>query len=94
MKQKSNFNRREITGQVRIKGLQVKPTVERVCYEFNLELVWGMIPQMILINFLGSISKNMIMFENAFPLRNWTLLLYKQVTYVQDIIVSRDTDLF
>ena len=46
---------------------------------------------MTVVDYLRSIGKNPIMYENALPLIKLELLIDKWVKYVQDIIVARVT---
>ena len=68
----------------------IKPKVDIACDKFNLNLGKYLIPIMILVNYLKRIRKNIITLDNSFPVINWVLLLYIQVIYVQDVIVSID----
>ena len=63
------------------------PAVNGVCDEYPVTL-------MKVKNGLQRIGSNPITFENAFPPRKQALLLQSQIKYVEDIIVTRDTEKF
>ena len=46
---------------------------------------------MTVLIFLESIVSKIIIYENALPMRKQVLLSERQVKYVEDIIVTRDT---
>ena len=66
------------------------PAVNKVYDAACLELGEDPVPQMTVANFFQSIGSKPIKFENTSPLRNQTLLLQRQVKYVEDIIFTRD----
>ena len=57
-----------------------------------MELGKDPIPQMKVINFLKRIVGKPITYDNDFPLRHRVLLLEIQIEYVEDIILTRETD--
>ena len=42
-------------------------------------------------NCLKMVVIKMVTYDNFFPLRHWVLLLERQVNYVEDVVVTRDT---
>ena len=67
------------------------PTVDGVCDEGDLELGKDTVPQTTVANCLKIIGSKTIKYENALPLRYQVLLSERQVKYVEDIVVIRDT---
>ena len=49
------------------------------------------VPKQTIFNILHSIGRKPITYENAFPMKNSTLLSENQVKYVEGIIVKIDT---
>ena len=70
---------------------QINPAANGVCDAAYLELGKGIFPQKTVTNCLKRIASNPITYENAFPPIKWALILQRQVKYVEDIIVTRDT---
>ena len=68
------------------------PAVRGKYYEASLELSFDTVPKKTLLIFLQRIVRNPITYENAFPMKNREFLPEKQVNYVEDIIVKRDTE--
>ena len=67
------------------------PTVDGVCDEEDLELGKDPFPKTTVANCLKRIGSKKITYENSFPLRYQALILERQVKYVEDIVIIRDT---
>ena len=52
----------------------MKPNVEIVWYEGDLELGEDQVPQITVVDCLRSIGNKPITYENSFPLENWIFL--------------------
>ena len=67
------------------------PSVGGQCNEISLELRFDPVPKQTAFYVLQWIGRKTITYENAFPRKNRGLLSERQVKYVEDIIVKRDT---
>ena len=57
-----------------------------------MELRFDPVPEQTIFNVLQSIGRKPITYENEFPRKNMVLVSERQVNYVEDIIVKRDTE--
>ena len=63
-----------------------------MCDEGNLELGKYPVPQIIVANCLKRMIRNLITYNNSFPIIKRTLPLQRQIKYVEDEIFTRDTE--
>ena len=68
------------------------PDVSGQCDEACLGLRFYPVTKQTVFNVLQRISKKLIIYENAFPMKKRVLLSESQVKYVEDIIVKSDTE--
>ena len=68
------------------------PYVGGHCGESFLKLGLDPVPKKTIFNVLQRIGRKRITYENSFPMKNAALLSERQVKYVEDIIVKRDTE--
>ena len=68
------------------------PAVNGVCDATFLGLGEDSVPIMTVANCLQRFGSDTITFENSPSLRKQALLFQRQVKYVEDIIVTRDTE--
>ena len=68
------------------------PALDGVCNGLYLELGKDPITRLTVVNCLKIIGSKPITHKNAFLLRYRTLLLERQVNYVEDVAVTRDTE--
>ena len=71
--------------------IRINLAVNGVCNADYLELGEDPVPRQTVTNFLQRINSKPITYENASPQINQALLSQRQVEYVEDIIVTRDT---
>ena len=60
--------------------------------EACLELSLDQVPKQTVFNVLQRIGRKPITYENSLPMKKMVLLSENQVKYVEDIIVTRDTE--
>ena len=70
----------------------MNPEVNGVCNVACLDLGEYDFPQMTVANYSQRIEINPIIYKNFFPSRKQALLSKIQVKYVEEIIVTRDTE--
>ena len=63
-----------------------------MCDEGDLELGKYPVPQIIVANCLKRMIRNLITYNNSFPIIKRTLPLQRQIKYVEDEIFTRDTE--
>ena len=57
-----------------------------------MELLFDPVPKKMVLNVLQRVLGKPIKYENAFPMKKRALLPERQVKYVEDIIVKRETE--
>ena len=67
------------------------PYLRGKCDEDWLELVLDPVTKQTVFNVLRRIGRNSITCENVFPVKKISFLSEKQVKYVEDVIIRRDT---